>query len=102
MIKLTFTLFRWGVRLWAVLTWFFTEDPLLVETITFVLAVEFIASVISLLRFTADDIIEVVTGFDGLGDTGFYEFTDNGFFRFLGILSWIVSILFRVLLILIL
>jgi hypothetical protein len=97
-----FVLIRWGLRVWAFLAMSGTNDSELASTIFFLLAFEFIASIISLARFEGDSIIPVVTGFDGSGDTGYYDYTDNSGGRILGWLAWIVAIISRILLFLVL
>ena len=101
-MNIIFLLIRWSLRLWGIFSLTSTDDTIGAENLLFILAVELIASLISLLRFSADEIVQVITGFDGSGDTGYYESTDNCAFRALGWLSWLVAILFRFLLLLLL
>ena len=102
-MTIVFAIIKWVLRLaYFFITMFLCKDGEGIENndgAIIYLAIEMVASGFSALRFEADDIFKVITGFGPGGDYGHYEYTDNSAQRVIGWIGWIIAMIFRIFLI---
>ncbi len=94
-MTIVFAIIKWVLRLaYFFITMFLCKDGEGIENndgAIIYLAIEMVASGFSALRFEADDIFKVITGFGPGGDYGHYEYTDNSAQRVIGWIGWIIA-----------
>ncbi len=87
-LKVIGKLLKWALRIACAKISNFELMPLVIMDIIF--------TALSLSRLSRDSIGEVITGFMGDGDIGFYEYTDNSGRRVFGWIFFILAFLVRV------
>lgn len=92
-----FIIIRWVIRIIGLVYGLIAPYEHSNSLVLVCLIVELVLSLLSLMRFSLDSVVKVVTGFDGSGDVGYYDRTDNSTVRGFGYLCWLSAICLRVL-----
>ena len=97
-MKFICALLKWGLRI-SVVTLFFIKSEVVDGNMAAdglcVLLGDLLFSLLSLMRFTPDEIFKVITGFGPGGDYGHYEYTDNSAKRCIGFICWLFAVMCR-------
>jgi hypothetical protein len=93
-MKTLFKFLRWIIRLLYILIVIINYNSIGVGffDLSIYLIIDILASIVSLLRFETDSISEVVTGFFGDSDYGYYEVNSNLGARFIGNIFWVIAL----------